>query len=179
MPLSGAVVGQDASETHRASLISWQELEAAAPTIAQLGRQRLEATRLALLGTLQKDGSPRISPVEPYLRQGELLFGAMARSAKTRDLLRDPRCVVHSAIVGPDIGEAELKLYGRAVKASPESRARCAEGWWQARPASAAVVFAVSIARASLVVWDLGQGQMTVRRSSAAGGLSEECRNYP
>jgi Pyridoxamine 5'-phosphate oxidase len=160
-------------------LISWQALEAAAPRIAQVGRQRLEATRVVLLGTLQRDGSPRISPVEPYLSQGELLFGSMARSAKTRDLLRDPRCVVHSAITGPDAGEAELKLYGRAFEASPELRARCSEGWWHGRPPSAAVVFAVGIVHASAVEWDLSRGQMIVRRWSASGGLSEESRSYP
>jgi hypothetical protein len=82
-------------------LIKWQEQEAAAPQIAQLGRQRLEGARVALLGTLRMDGSPRISPVEPYLSQGELLFGSMALSAKTQDLLRDPRCIVHSQSVGP------------------------------------------------------------------------------
>jgi hypothetical protein len=160
-------------------LISWQALEAQAPQIAQLGKQRLEARRVVLLGTLQKDGSHRISPVEPYLSQGELLFGSMARSAKTRDLLRDPRCVVHSAITGPDAGEVELKLYGDALEASPELRAGCAEGWWHGRPASAAVVFDVGNVGACLVEWDLSRGQMIVRRWSASGGVSEESRSYP
>ena len=160
-------------------MITWQALEEAAPQIAQLGKRRLEATRVVLLGTLQRDGSPRISPVEPYLSQGELLFGSMARSAKTRDLLRDSRCVVHSAVTGPDAGELELKLYGDAVEASPQLRADCAEGWWHGRPASAAVVFAVRIARAVLVEWDLGRGQMIVRRWSEGGGVSEERRSYP
>lgn len=68
---------------------------------------------MALLGTIRTDGSPRISPVEPYLTQGHLLFGAMVWSLKTRDLLRDPRCVLHGAITAPDAGEAEVKLYGR------------------------------------------------------------------
>lgn len=160
-------------------MISWHALEAAAPQIAQLGQRRLETTRVVLLGTLRRDGSPRISPVEPYLSQGELLFGSMARSAKTRDLLRDPRCVVHSAVTDPDAGEMELKLYGDAVEASPELRAGCAGGWWHGRPTSAAVVFAVGIVRAALVEWDLDRGQMVVRRWSATGGVSKETRSYP
>jgi predicted pyridoxine 5'-phosphate oxidase superfamily flavin-nucleotide-binding protein len=65
----------------------WRDLEAAAPEIARLGRERFERARVALLGTLRKDGSPRISPVEPYLTQGHLLFGTMSWSLKTRDLL--------------------------------------------------------------------------------------------
>jgi Pyridoxamine 5'-phosphate oxidase len=158
---------------------SWQELEAAAPQIALLGRARLDTTRVALLGTLRKDGSPRITPVEPHFSQGELVFGSMTRSEKTRDLLRDPRCALHSAITSPDAGEAELKLYGRAVEASPEVRARCAEGWWRGRAASVAIVFVMSIAQAAIVEWDLDQGQMTVRRWSTSGGQTKESRTYP
>ena len=76
----------------------WAEVEAAAPELAQLGKERLDRLRVALLGTLRKDGSPRISPVEPYFVQGHLLFGAMTWSLKARDLLSDPRCVLHSAV---------------------------------------------------------------------------------
>ncbi len=160
-------------------MISWHELETAAPPIAELGRQRLELLRVALLGTLRKDGSPRISPVEPYLSQGHLLFGAMAWSLKTRDLLRDPRCVLHSAVTSPDAGEAELKLYGRAIEAATELRQGCAHGWWQAQPSAAAVVFELSIDQATLVEWELEQSRMVVRRWSERGGLTETSRRYP
>ena len=69
--------------------MNWRDLETAAPEIADLGKQRLDQARVALLATLRKDGSPRISPVEPYLTQGHLLFGAMSWSLKRRDLVRD------------------------------------------------------------------------------------------
>jgi hypothetical protein len=160
-------------------MISWHELETAAPPIARLGRQRLELSRVALLGTLRRDGSPRISPVEPYLSQGHLLFGAMSWSLKTRDLLRDPRCVLHSAITSPDGGEAEFKLYGRANEAPIEMRQGCSHGWWQAQPFDAAVVFALSIDGATLVEWKLQEGRMVVRRWSERGGLTETSRRYP
>jgi hypothetical protein len=35
----------------------WRDLEAAAPEIARLGKERLESARVALLGTLRKDSS--------------------------------------------------------------------------------------------------------------------------
>src|SRR2546429_2866449 len=104
--------------------MSWRALEASAPAIARLGEERLDQTRVALLGTLRSDGWPRISAVEPYISDGQLLFGAMSWSLKTNDLLRDPRCVLHSAISGPDSGEGELKLYGRAVEAAHELKRR-------------------------------------------------------
>jgi hypothetical protein len=59
----------------------------------------LNATHVALLGTLRRDGSPRISPVEPYLWEGQLLIGAMAWSPKAADLRRDLRYVLHSAVI--------------------------------------------------------------------------------
>uniref|UniRef100_UPI002619D67F pyridoxamine 5'-phosphate oxidase family protein n=1 Tax=Trebonia sp. TaxID=2767075 RepID=UPI002619D67F len=79
---------------------SWRDVERAAPEIARLGAARLASARVALLGTLRRDGSPRISPVEPYIAGGQLLIGAMAWSAKAGDLQRDPRYVLHSAVTG-------------------------------------------------------------------------------
>jgi hypothetical protein len=155
----------------------WAELEQAAPELARAARQRLESTRVGLLGTIRADGSPRISPVEPYFTPAELLFGAMSRSAKARDLARDPRCVLHSAISGPDAGETEFKLYGR-VTGAVERDAR-ADAWWQSQPADAARVFALSIEQAVSVAWALERGEMTVTRWSPQRGLEERTRSYP
>src|SRR5918911_146912 len=118
----------------------WRDLETAASEIARLGRQRLDRARVALLGTLRSDGWPRISPVEPYLTQGHLLFGAMSWSLKAHDLRRDPRCVLHSAVTGPDDAEGELRVYGRAEAAGEELRNGCPQGWWTAKPAESALV---------------------------------------
>jgi hypothetical protein len=67
-----------------------------APEIAWLGMARLNAARVALLGTLRFDGAPRISPVEPYFAAGRLLMGAMAWSKKAADLRLDSWYVLHS-----------------------------------------------------------------------------------
>ena len=156
----------------------WQDLEASAPEIARLGKERLVHARVALLGTLRKDGSPRISPVEPYLSQGHLLFGAMSSSLKTRDLLRDSRCVLHSAVTSPDEAEGELKLYGDAVEADDQIRDSC-RGWWFERPRATATVFVLHVEQAAFVSWDIERGQMIVRRWSAKRGYAEGARAYP
>jgi len=158
--------------------VDWRELERAAPEIVELGGKRLRETRVVLLGTLRSDGSPRISPVEPYLSQGELLFGAMTWSLKARDLLRDARCVVHSAVTDPDAGEGELKIYGRAVVAAGDVRDACREGWWHRRPETA-TVFALAIEQATFVSWDTEGAEMTARRWSARSGYSVSRRRYP
>ena len=157
----------------------WRDLEAAAPDIARLGKERLDQTRVALLGTLRKDGSPRISPVEPFLTQGHLLFGSMSWSTKTRDLLRDPRCVLHSAVSDPDSGEGELKLYGRATTVDDQIRDAVPDAWWIGRPAEAASVFSLDIEQATFISWNLEQGEMSVRRWSPHRGYTEAGRSYP
>jgi hypothetical protein len=159
-------------------MITWQELETAAPPIAQLARQRFDGMRVALLGTVRGDGSPRISPIEPYFSQGQLLFGAMSWSLKTRDLLRDPRCVLHSAVTAPDAGDPEVKLYGRATEAPTELREGCSAGWWQARH-DPAVVFVLAIDLATSIEWNLHEARMLVRNWSPGRGLTERSRSYP
>ena len=159
--------------------MNWAELEAAAEEIARLGRERLEEARVALLGTLRGDGSPRISPVEPFLVEGHLLFGAMTWSSKTRDLQRDARCVLHSVVTGPDTGVGELKLYGRALEVDEELRAAPSGGWWLEHPREAATVFALAIEQAVFVSWDLDRGEITVKRWSPRHGFRETSRAYP
>jgi hypothetical protein len=83
-------------------MASWPDLDQAAPHITRTGRARLNQARMTLMpGTLRPDSSPRISPAEPYFTGGQLISGA-------RDLRRDPRCVLHSAISRPDAGRRSL-----------------------------------------------------------------------
>ena len=104
---------------------SWQQFGGQAPELAALGEAQFARTGLALVGTLRRDGWPRISPVEPFIVGGQLYLGMMWRSVKALDLLRDPRCVVHSTVSNRDGTEGEFKVYGRAVEVNdPEERRR-------------------------------------------------------
>ena len=157
--------------------MTWGEFERAAPELARAAQARFEATRLALLGTLRADGSPRISPIEPYFTDDDLLLGAMARSLKARDLERDPRCVLHSPIVDPNAGEPEFKLYGRVVPTT--ARVARSDAWWLSHPPDAARVFTLDIEQAAAVTWELARGEMTVTRWSPQRGLDARTRSYP
>ena len=160
--------------------MAWNALESGAPEIARLGRERLEQAGIALLGSLRRDGSPRISPVEPSFAEGQLLFGAMSWSGKARDLLRDPRCVLHSAVSDPDGAEGELKLYGRAVEIEDAAiREAPGNAWWVGRPRREARVFSLEIERAVFVSWDAGRGVMKTLRWSPESGYGEVERSYP
>jgi hypothetical protein len=98
--------------------MNWDAFAAAVPKLADLAEARFRKDGLCLVGTLRKDGSPRISPCELDFAAGELLLGMMWRSRKALDLLRDPRIVIHSVTCDREGTEGDVKLYGRAVDIS-------------------------------------------------------------
>lgn len=96
----------------------WAEFVEAAPELAQLGRRRFTRDQVAFIGTIRRDGSPRISPVEPDITNDRLYMGMIWHSYKALDLLRDPRCTVHALIHDRMASKGEFKLHGRAVEIS-------------------------------------------------------------
>ncbi len=96
-------------------MATWADVEGAAPELAALVRRRFEAHGLGLLATIRRDGSPRISGVEPLLAHGELWMGMMADSRKARDLARDPRFALHSATTDKNVTEGDAKIAGLVV----------------------------------------------------------------
>jgi hypothetical protein len=92
----------------------WEGFEVAAPELAAIARERFQRDQLVMVGTVRRDGSPRISPCEVDLAAGRLFLGMMWRSPKALDLLRDPRLVVHSVTCNREGTDGDVKLYGRA-----------------------------------------------------------------
>ena len=113
-----------AQSNRHTKVLTWQQFAARAPELAALGEAQFARTGLALVGTLRRDGWPRISPVEPFIADGQLYLGMMWRSVKALDLLRDPRCVVHSTVSNRDGTEGEFKVYGRAVEVTDPEELR-------------------------------------------------------
>jgi Pyridoxamine 5'-phosphate oxidase len=103
--------------------MNWTEFSAAAPELAELAEERFARDQLVMLGTLRVDGSPRISPCEVDFASDELLLGMMWQSRKAKDLLRDPRIVVHSVTCNREGTDGDVKLYGRVREVlDPETR---------------------------------------------------------
>ncbi len=94
--------------------MQWNDFAIAAPEIARIGQKLVEKDQLVLIGTIRRDGSPRISPVEPDFANGRLYLGMIWESYKALDLRRDPRCTVHGLVHDRFASEGEFKLYGRA-----------------------------------------------------------------
>ncbi|MCU1647331.1 MAG: hypothetical protein JWN03_7606 [Nocardia sp.] len=94
-------------------MTSWTEFVEAAPRIAEIFTRRHAATgNLCLLATLRADGSPRISPLEPRVFEGELWLVGMPGTTKFQDLARDPRFCLHTATVDTEVTDGDVKLFG-------------------------------------------------------------------
>ena len=158
--------------------MSWRDLEVGAPDLAREGWARFKRTKVAMLGTIRADGSPRISPVEPYLIAGELVVGVMP-SPKLDDLHRDPRCVLHSSVSDLDGSEGEFKVHGQAHATDDARFLEAAGAWWAGRKPEAVDVFTIAIDEAILITWTADQGRMTTARWSGINGVHEQTRTYP
>ena len=128
-------------------MLTWSELERAAPEITAPGRELLERFQFVFVGTLTKDGSPRVNPCEAYVIDGHLLLNMMPRSLKALDLLRDPRIYVHTPVISKDGVEGEFKLGGTAtVLEDEELRRKLDDLFWKTigwRPAPESHYFEV------------------------------------
>ncbi len=92
----------------------WDDLHERQPRLAAIAAERLVAPGVLLVVTIRADGTPRLSPVEPFVLDGDLWLSMMLGSRKAADLVRDPRVLVHSIVTNRDGDEGEVKLRGTA-----------------------------------------------------------------
>jgi general stress protein 26 len=167
----------------------WTDLQERQPRLGRLAHDRLVAPGVLLVVTIRGDGTPRLSPVEPFVHDGELWLSMMLGSRKAADLHRDPRVLVHSVVTGPSGEEGEIKLRGTAVPHDDEpTHERYAGAVTAALPWSPEVgkfhLFAVDIEQATYIRYDNATGDQHVaiwppakefwRRATSATSVGEE-----
>jgi hypothetical protein len=101
-------------------IVHWDEFESEERQLADLGREKLGAPGVVLVGTVRVDGTPRISPIEPLFWQRDLWLSMLWGSRKAADLLHDPRLLVHNIVTSRDGSAGEYKVRGRAVAEDDE-----------------------------------------------------------
>jgi hypothetical protein len=164
----------DARREAAESVVRWADLEAAAPELARRGRELIERSRFLLVGTIRRDGTPRISAVEARIVEGQLAMAMIPGTLKVRDLLRDPRLTANAPVVHPGDPNAEFKLRGRAVSvADPSLRDAIATsiedtGGW--RPPRDWNFFVVDLDGAAFMGWR--GGVMNMLRWTRQDGLT-------
>jgi hypothetical protein len=147
--------------------MNWSEFEYAQPRLACVGSEHLIGPGVVLVVTIRRDGTARLSPVEPLVLDGELWLSMMWQSAKARDLLRDPRILVHSIITSRDGAEGEFKVRGTArAVTDPGVQRRYAATvtgtlGWSPQPGRFHL-FAVDIRHVSFIAYDPATGNQHV-----------------
>jgi Pyridoxamine 5'-phosphate oxidase len=145
----------------------WSDMERAQPRLARLAAERLIGPGVVLVATIRQDGTPRLSPVEPFVLDGDLLLSMMWQSAKARDLLRDPRILVHSVITSRDGAEGELKVRGTGhAQHDPAEQRAYAEAvatslGWNPQPGRFHL-FAVDVDEIAFITYDSATGDQHV-----------------
>jgi hypothetical protein len=145
----------------------WLDFEHAQARMARLGQERLIGPGVVLVATIRHDGTPRLSPVEPLLLEGDLWLSMMWQSTKARDLLRDPRILVHSVITRRDGAEGEFKIRGTArTEHDPAVQRRYAGTvagslGWNPQPGRFHL-FAVDISQVAFISYDAATGDQHV-----------------
>jgi len=91
--------------------LSWKVLEDAYPELAAFGVSRF-SNGIAYLGTVAKNGSPRVHPVTPIIGQGRLFIFMEPTSPKGYDLQRGSRYALHSTVEDYDGGGGEFLVTG-------------------------------------------------------------------
>ena len=93
--------------------VNWSQVVQRQPILGELGSRRLLEPGVVLVVTIRRDGSARLSPVEPFVLDDDLYLSMMWGSRKAADLSRDPRILVHSIITSRDGNEGEFKVRGQ------------------------------------------------------------------
>jgi hypothetical protein len=144
----------------------WSDIGHAQHRLARLGHQRLIEPGVVLVVTIRRDGTARLSPVEPLVMDGDLWLSMMGQSAKARDLLRDPRVLVHSIVTSRDGAEGEFKIRGTArAEDDPAVQRRYAGAvaslGWSPQPGQFHL-FAVDISQVTFISYDTATGNQHV-----------------
>jgi hypothetical protein len=146
-------------------MATWAEFEEQAPELAARVRARFDAHAHKTVATLRRDGSPRISGTECEFEDGELTFGAMWRSMKALDLLRDPRFALHSGSDEPSEWNGDAKVAG-TVRVEVRETEQLGRYHLFKADIGEAVVVGLSDERNKLVIesWHEGRGLARIER---------------
>lgn len=98
----------------------WSDFLSQQPALAEIAEQKLIQPGVLLVGTTRRDGTARISGVEPLILDGQLWLSMMRESTKARDLYRDRRIVLNSIVTGPEPA-VEIKVQAQAIQETDEA----------------------------------------------------------
>jgi len=157
----------------------WHDFEQAQPKLAQVGRVKLGGPGVVLVATIRRDGSPRVSPVEPLFWRDDLWLSMGWRTHKAADLQRDNRILVHSIVSSREVEGGEFKVRGTAAADDSASVQRDyadavqQELGWRPEPGRFDL-FRIDVDDVTFIHWDSATNDQYVSRWPA--GVEFVCR---
>jgi hypothetical protein len=124
--------------------VSWKALEEGNAELAAFGARRF-SNGVAYLGTVGKDGSPRVHPVTPVIGQGRLFLFMEPTSPKGYDLRRGSRYALHSAVEDMEGGGGEFLVTGSGHFIEDEAARTLAVELCSYQPAEHYVLFELTV----------------------------------
>ena len=168
-------------------MASFADVHSAEPDLADRVVAILSSTTNAVLATIRRDGSPRLSGADPYFQEGQLRIWSMPRARKGQDLRRDPRVAMHSIPWdsrrlrdgAADVGQADAKVSGQAVLVTDDDERSDFRAWltsergleppedWDLFTIDVDVLAVIFVEDGQLVVdrWSTSDGRRVIRRS--------------
>jgi hypothetical protein len=161
-------------------MANFADVENVEPDLAGRARAILSSTPNAVLGTVRRDGSPRLSGADAHFHDGQLRIWSMPGARKGQDLRRDPRVALHSIPWdsrrlrdgADDVGLADAKISGRAVLTTDADERSAFRAWFTSdrgyEPPDDWDLFTIDID--ALTVVSVDEGNLVVDRWSATDG---------
>jgi Pyridoxamine 5'-phosphate oxidase len=159
-------------------LMRWEDIERQDHRLSRVMHERLIGPGVLLVATVRRDGTARLSPVEPLVLDGDLWLSMLWQSRKAYDLLRDDRLLLHSIITTRSGTEGEVKVRGRALPVDdPASRRRYRDavailGWQPEEPEFH--LFRVEITDVTIIRYAPNGDQYTARWPSRIESVRRE-----
>lgn len=155
--------------------VRWSSFADRASELASDVEELIDRFGFALVGTIRRDGTPRISPVEVHLVGDDLMLVMLPRTRKAADVRRDDRIVLQSPITNAGDPGAEFKLRGRAFAVEDRDQTdataneiESSSGW---RPGPTWLYLALMLQDVTHAVWSTDGSAMLSRWSVDQGML--------
>lgn len=92
-------------------MTSWKDFEKVEPDLAAFGKKRF-TSNVAYLGTIQKNGYPRVHPVTPIISTENLFLFMEPTSPKGKDIVANGKYMLHSLVTHSSGEDGEFWVRG-------------------------------------------------------------------
>ena len=150
-------------------MATWAEVETQAPVVAAAIFARFMGHPHHVLGTLNRDGAPRLSGINVMHNDEILWFGCMPSSRKGMDIERDCRISLHSAPLLESLEGGDAVISGHALPLSTDRVMK-----WRPETPENGIFYEIDISSMHLVevhgenlivtMWDIEHGVRSVNR---------------